>query len=162
MGIKKGKQIKTNAARILERHGIAFELLTYQVDEDALGAVSVASELGVAAEVLLKTIVTRGDGGRLFVFCVPGPCELDLKKAARLTGSRRIELLPSRELFQHTGYIRGGCSPLAMKGEPVVYIEETALMHERVLVSAGVRGAQIRLDPRGLAAVCGAEFVDVV
>lgn len=106
---------KTNAARLLDRLGIAYELLAYQVTEDDLSAEHVAAELGLPLNQVFKTMVLRSDKQEVFVCCLPGNGELNLKAVARLIGSKKVDLVPSRELPALTGYLRGGCSPLGMK-----------------------------------------------
>ena len=109
------RENKTNAARLLDRAGIAYELNTYPVDENDLSAIHVAESLGVDAGALYKTLVLRGDRTGIFVCVVPGDAEVDLKKAARASGNKKADLVPVKELLPLTGYVRGGCSPIGMK-----------------------------------------------
>lgn len=106
------RENKTNAARLLDRAGIAYELNTYPVDENDLSAIHVAESLGVDAGALYKTLVLRGDRTGIFVCVVPGDAEVDLKKAARASGNKKADLVPVKELLPLTGYVRGGCSPI--------------------------------------------------
>jgi Cys-tRNA(Pro)/Cys-tRNA(Cys) deacylase len=153
---------KTNAIRTLEARGVAHRVHTYPVDETHLDAVSAAAKLGVEPERVFKTLVTRDTDGAVRVFCVPGPCELDLKKAALEARAKKIEMVRMAELLELTGYIRGACSPLGMKRSFPTWIDESALLFERVLVSAGQRGLQIEIAPRDLAGLIEARFADVV
>jgi Cys-tRNA(Pro)/Cys-tRNA(Cys) deacylase len=153
---------KTNAIRTLEARGVAHQVRTYPVDETHLDAVSAAAKLGVEPERVFKTLVTRDPEEGIRVFCVPGPCELDLKKAARAASAKKIEMVRMAELLELTGYVRGACSPLGMKRSFPTWIDESALLFERVLVSAGQRGLQIEIAPRDLAVLIEARFADVV
>ena len=110
------RENKTNAARLLDRAGIAYELNTYPVDENDLSAIHVAESLGVDAGALYKTLVLRGDRTGIFVCVVPGDAEVDLKKAARASGNKKADLVPVKELLPLTGYVRGGCSPMRVPG----------------------------------------------
>jgi Cys-tRNA(Pro)/Cys-tRNA(Cys) deacylase len=139
---------KTNAARMLDRLGIVYELRDYQVDEDDLSAANVAAKVGLPLEQVWKTLVARGDrSGPLFAV-LPGSAELDCKALARLAGDRKVELVPLKEVQPLTGYIRGGCTVLGARKPFPVFIDETMELFDRVAVSAGVRGTQIVLDPR--------------
>jgi Cys-tRNA(Pro)/Cys-tRNA(Cys) deacylase len=144
------KQIKTNAARLLDRAKIEYQLVAYEVDEQDLAASHVAASLGEAIECVFKTLVLRGDRTGHFVCVVPGDKEVDLKAAARLSGNKNCELIPMKELLPTTGYIRGGCSPIAMKRPFPTFIDESCLLHERIYISAGVRGLQICIAPHDL------------
>ncbi len=153
---------KTNVLRLLEAAGIAFEHLEYPVDEADLSAVHAAVLLGIDADTVFKTIVLTGERTGPFVCVVPGTCEVDLKKAARAAGDKAAAALPLRELEGLTGYVRGGCSPIGMKRALRVYIDETARVFDRIAVSAGRRGLQVRLAPAALAAAADAVFADLV
>jgi len=142
---------KTNAARLLDSLKIPYELLEYTVDEEDLSAEHVAAELQLPIEQVFKTIVLRGDKTGVFVCCIPGCGELNLKGVARLTGNKKVDLVPMKEILGLTGYIRGGCSPLAMKKNYPTYLDASALDFEFIVVSAGVRGAQLKLSPQDLA-----------
>lgn len=152
---------KTNAMRMLDAAGISYGMAEYEVDESDLSGVHAADELGVPAETVFKTLVARGDGGGLFVFVIPVAESLDLKKAAAASGNKKIEMVHVRELFDLTGYVRGGCSPIGMKKAYPTYIDETAQLYDEIYFSAGRRGAQIILDPAGLCEVTGAEYADI-
>ncbi len=149
---------KTNAVRELERLGIAMELREYAVDEEDLSATHAAQELAMELAQIFKTLVLRADGRakEILVASIPGDLELDPKKLAALAGKGRVEMVHQRELFDLTGYVRGGCSPLAMKRRYPYYLHSSALDHDRISVSAGRRGLQIVLDPRDLIRATGA------
>mgnify|MGYP000547755791 CR=1 FL=1 len=145
-----GKVEKTNAARLLDRAKITYELVPYRVDEEHLAATHVAEELGEDVGSVFKTLVLRGDRTGHFVCVVPADHEVDLKAAARVSGNKKADLIPMKELLPVTGYIRGGCSPLAGKKHYPVFVDESAILHERIYVSAGHRGVQLRLAPDDL------------
>ena len=153
---------KTNAARLLDRAKIAYELVPYTVDEDNLAATHVAEELGEDIATVFKTLVLRGDRSGLFVCVIPGDKEVDLKAAARVSGNKKADLIPMKELLPTTGYIRGGCSPIGMKKPLPTFIHSTCLDHERIYISAGVRGLQIAIAPADLVAYIGAAVVDLI
>lgn len=157
----KKKIQKTNAARILDRCGISYELLTYPVDESDLSAVHVAEVTGIPLERLYKTLVVRGDRTGIFMAVVPGGGELDLKAAAAASGNKRAEMVHLKEVFDLTGYVRGGCSPLGAKKAYPVYLDESALAHERICISAGRRGEQIELAPGDLVRTADAVTVKI-
>lgn len=141
---------KTNAARLLDRAKIAYSLVPYTVDEDNLAATHVAEELGEDIATVFKTLVLRGDRTGHFVCVIPGDKEVDLKVAARISGNKKADLIAMKELLPVTGYIRGGCSPIAMKRPFPTYIDASATLHERIYISAGVRGLQISISPNDL------------
>ena len=153
--------VKTNAMRLLEQAGIPFETGEYEVDESDLSAVHAAAELGIDPDCVFKTLVARGEKKGLFVFCIPAAAELDLKKCAALAGEKKIELIHVKELPGLTGYIRGGCSPVGMKKKYPTWIDETAVLFDRIYVSAGQRGHQLIVDPEALATFLDAPFADL-
>ena len=152
---------KTNAVRLLEAAGIPFTTREYGYTEDSLDAVSVARTVGVEPERVFKTLVTVAETGEHLVFCIPGPAALDLKKAAQAAGTRRIALIPVRELKPLTGYVHGGCSPIGMKRALPTFLDETAELFETILVSAGVRGLELELRPGLLRAQTNAVLADL-
>lgn len=158
----KKKTPKTNAARMLDRLGIPYELLTYPVDESDLSATHVAEVTGIPLEHIYKTLVVRGDRTGVFMAVVPGAGELDLKAAAAASGNKRAEMVHLKEVFDLTGYVRGGCSPLGAKKPYPVYCDESILHHERVCVSAGRRGEQLSLAPADLIRAAAATAVPLV
>lgn len=139
--------MKTNAARALDALGIAYELREYAVDPNNLAAESVAAKIGMPAEQVFKTLVLRGDRNGVCLAVVPGDAEVDEKALAKLTGDRRVEMAPLKEVQSLTGYIRGGVTALAAKRSYPVYIDETAELFDTISISAGVRGTQILLAP---------------
>jgi Cys-tRNA(Pro)/Cys-tRNA(Cys) deacylase len=153
--------MKTNAVRILEDLGVRFELREYEVDPEDLSAETVAEKVGLPAEQVFKTLVVRGDRNGICLAVVPGNAELDLKALARLTGDRRMELAPLKEVLPLTGYIRGGVTALACKKDYPVYLDETAILFDAVAVSAGVRGTQIVLNPEDYARAVSATLGEI-
>lgn len=139
--------MKTNAARILDGLGIAYELRDYEVDPEDLSAETVAAKIGLPPEQVFKTLVVRGDRHGVVLAVVPGDAELDPKALARLTGDRRTELVPLKDVQLLTGYVRGGVTALGGKKDYPVCADETILVHEQIAVSAGVRGTQLLLAP---------------
>ncbi len=153
---------KTNAMRLLEGAGIPFEVLEYAVDESDLSGNHIAREIGIEKDRVFKTLVAKGDKTGYCVFCIPTSCELDLKKAARVSDNKSMEMLHVKDLLSVTGYIRGGCSPVGTKKKFPTYIDETAQLYEKITVSAGVRGAVLLLSPTELCDFCKAELCDLV
>ena len=161
--MSKGKDInKTNVARLLDRDKIKYELVEYVVDENNLGAMHIAEQLNENIKQVFKTIVIHGDKSGNFVCVVPGDAEIDLKKAAKVSGNKKCAPLPLKELLPTTGYIRGGCSPIGMKKKFPTYINETAMSFEHIYVSAGVRGLQLKLSPVDLVKETSAEIVSLI
>lgn len=152
---------KTNAARLLDKAGIPYELVPYEVDENDLGAEHIAQTLGEDINRVFKTLVLHGDKCGYFVCVVPGNCEVDLKKAARAAGAKKAEMIPMKELLPLTGYIRGGCTSVGMKKQFPTYFHTTALDYDHIFVSAGQRGLQLRISPRQLIDYVRAEVVDL-
>lgn len=152
---------KTNAMRLLEQAGIPYTPLEYEVDESDLSGMHIARQLGRDPDTMFKTIAVRGEKRGILVFCIPVSCEIDLKKAARVAGDKRVELLPVKELLSTTGYIRGGCSPIGMKKEYPTVFHETAEIVDTIMVSAGKIGYQVELSPTELIDLVGAELADV-
>jgi len=139
--------MKTNATRQLDKLGIAYELRNYEVDPDDLGAIKVAQKVGLPPSQVFKTLVAKGEAHGILLAVVPGDLELDLKALARLSGNRRMEMVPVSQLQPLTGYMRGGVTALACKKNYPVYLDESATLHAVMAVSAGVRGTQILLAP---------------
>lgn len=146
----KAKINKTNAARLLDKAKIPYELIPYEVDENDLAATHVAAQLGENIEQVFKTLVLHGDRNGYFVCVIPGDHELDLKVATKESGNKKADLIPMKELLPVTGYIRGGCSPIGMKKEFPTFIHASCLKFEYIYISAGIRGLQIRLNPKDL------------
>lgn len=139
--------MKTNAARKLDALGIAYELREYEVDEDDLSAETVARKIGLPPAQVFKTLVVRGDRRGVLLAVVPGDAELDLKALAKLSGDRKVDTVPLKEVQPLTGYIRGGVTALACKKPYPVFVDASMEGCEVVSVSAGVRGTQILLKP---------------
>lgn len=153
---------KTNAARLLDKANIAYETIPYEVDENDLAATHVAEQLHEDIAQVFKTLVLRGDRNGLFVCVIPGDAEVDLKKAARVSGNKHASMLPMKELLPTTGYIRGGCSPIGMKKPLPTYMHESCADHPHIYVSAGRRGLQLKLSPTDLTTFVGATIADLV
>ena len=146
---------------MLDRAKISYEVLSYEYDESDLSGVHAAQALSLDPAQVFKTLVTRGGKGGVFVFCIPVDAELDLKTAARCAGVKNIEMLHVRELQGLTGYIRGGCSPVGMKKQYPTFIDASADMFGEIYVSAGLRGQQLKVNPRELKEFIGAQFAEV-
>ncbi len=156
---KKGIE-KTNAARLLDRAGIAYNLIPYEFDESDLAASHVAQSLGEPIERVFKTLVLHGDKNGYLVCVVPGNTEVDLKSLAKASGNKKTEMIPMKDLLAVTGYIRGGCSPIGMKKKYPTYIHSTALGFDSIFISAGVRGLQLQLSPSELISFTNATVGD--
>ena len=141
---------KTNAARILDRLKIQYELKEYKVDPNDLSAIHVAKEVNMDIKMVFKTLVARSDKNDIIMACIPGDDELHLKKLAHAAKFKKVEMIHLKELQPLTGYIRGGCSPLGAKKEYPVFLDETALSWEKIAISAGIRGEQILINPNDL------------
>jgi len=152
---------KTNAVRLLDAAGIAYRTAAYESGGQALEATQVAAKIGMPAEQVFKTLVAVGDRTGPAVFVVPGPCDLDLKKAAAAMGDKKVEMLPVRKLRGLTGYERGGCSPFGMKRKLPTFVDESCELFDEVAVSAGVIGMQVILAPRDLLAAAEARAADL-
>lgn len=160
--MSKDKEIaKTNAARLLDSAGIAYELIPYSYSEDDLSAQSVAAELGEDIDMVFKTLVLRGDKNGLFVCVIPGDFEVDLKTAAKLSGNKSCEMVHVKELLPLTGYIRGGCSPIGMKKQYPTFVHESALLYDYIYISAGQRGLQLKISPQDLIDFTGAQIYPI-
>lgn len=157
----KKKMHKTNAMRLLENAGVDYRTATYEVDENDLGGVHVAEQLGQPPEMVFKTLVLIGERKGNIVCCIPSSSELDLKKVAKVAGDKRVEMIPMKQLLPLTGYIRGGCSPLGMKKQFPTYIDETAVLFDEIAISAGERGSQILVNAEQLSEVIDAPFADL-
>lgn len=157
----KQKLNKTNAMRELDAAGIEYEWAEYEYDESDLSGEHVAAYLDISEDEVFKTLVTRGDNNLLSVFVIPVAGTLDLKKAAVASGNKKVEMIHVKEINDLTGYIRGGCSPIGMKKPYPTYIDETAILFDKIYFSAGKRGMQIILDPNILAEFIEAEFADL-
>ena len=153
---------KTNAARILDKLKIPYEIKTYEVDEDDLSAVHVAETAGIDIETVFKTLVTRGDKTGILMAVINGNDEINLKHLAKASGNKSVEMIALKELLPLTGYVRGGCSPLGAKKDYPVYLDSKALTHEKISISAGQRGMQLILSPQDLVKATNATVADLV
>lgn len=158
----KEKIAKTNAARLLDKDKISYELVPYEVDENDLSCVHVAASLNENIEQVFKTLVLHGDKSGYFVCVIPGEHEVDLKLAAKVSGNKKCDLIPMKELLPLTGYIRGGCSPIGMKKHFPTYIHQTAEQFDAIYISAGQRGLQIKLAPGDLIRESRATLADLI
>ncbi|HSB28395.1 MAG TPA: Cys-tRNA(Pro) deacylase [Pyrinomonadaceae bacterium] len=139
--------LKTNAVRLLDQAAIGYELREYEVDENDLTAETVAAKVDLPPEQVFKTLVARGDRNGICMAVIPGDSELNLKSLAALSSNRKIQLVPMKELFGLTGYVRGGVTAMAAKRDYPVYVDETIQLFDEISISAGVRGLQILLKP---------------
>ena len=146
----KEKIAKTNVARLLDKAKVKYELIPYEVDENDLSAPHVAESLGENIEQVFKTLVLHGDKSGYFVCIIPGEHEVNLKMAAKVSGNKKCDLIPMKDLLPLTGYIRGGCSPIGMKKHFPTFIHESCMDFSHIYVSAGVRGLQIKIAPSDL------------
>ncbi|MDR1941990.1 MAG: Cys-tRNA(Pro) deacylase [Endomicrobium sp.] len=152
---------KTNAARILDVNKIHYELVNYIVDENDLSAVNVSKKLGQNVKQVFKTLVVKGDKNGIFVCVVAGDAEIDLKKAAKVSGNKNAELIAVKDIMKITGYVRGGCSPLGMKKNYPVFIDLSCKHFDFIYISAGIRGMQIKISPQDLTDVLKAGAADL-
>lgn len=152
---------KTNAARILDRLKIEYQLIPYTVDPDNLAADHVAAELGEEIEKVFKTLVLHGDKTGYIVCVVAGNREVDLKKAAKVSGNKKVEMIPMKDLLNVTGYIRGGCTSIGMKKKFPTYLSADAMNFDKIFVSAGQRGLQLMLSPADLVTAADATVADI-
>ena len=155
------KPVVTNAMRLLKAAGVAFDTVTYEVDESDLSGVTVAKKTGMKPEEVFKTLVLRGEKQGVMVCVIPVELEVDLKKLAHAAGDKKVEMIAMKELLSLTGYIRGGCSPIGMKKKYPTYIDETCLLCERIAVSGGQRGLQLVMEPEALIRYTDAVVCDV-
>ena len=148
--------------RILEKEKIPYELMEYDVSDGQVDGISVAEKTGQIADTVFKTLVTIAGPRELFIFLIPVALELDLKKAARAAGVKKLDMLPLKDLTKETGYVRGGCSAVGMKRKYPTIIDEKAKLYEQIIVSAGRPGVQMKVTGEALAKVTGAVFSHVV
>lgn len=153
---------KTNVARLLDKAKISYELVSYEVDENDLAATHIASQLNEDISQVFKTLVLRGDRSGHFVCVIPGDKEVDLKKAAKISGNKKADLIPMKELLPTTGYIRGGCCPIGMKKAFPTFFHETCNNFDYIYVSAGVRGLQLKINPRDIISYVRATVANII
>ena len=158
---KKEKTEKTNAIRIVEKAGVEYTVHTYDVSDGRLDGVSVAENTGMPVDKVYKTLVTVGQSKEHYVCVIPVAKELDLKKAAKFFGEKKLEMIHQKELLPLTGYIHGGCSPIGMKKPFLTCIDESALGHDKICVSGGKIGLQIEMEPEDLAMMASSDFADI-
>ncbi|MBR5562732.1 MAG: Cys-tRNA(Pro) deacylase [Bacteroidales bacterium] len=152
---------KTNAARLLDKAKISYNLIPYEFDENDLAAQHVADSLGQDIAKVFKTLVLHGDKTGYIVCVIPGDKEVDLKALAKVSGNKKVEMIPMKDLLSVTGYIRGGCSPIGMKKRFPTFFHSSATEHDVIYVSAGVRGLQVEINPKDLISYVQATVADV-
>lgn len=153
---------KTNAMRILDKSKIEYNALTYDASDGHIDGAAVAKKTGQDPETVYKTLVTMGNSRNLYVFVIPVLEELDLKKCAKVSGEKRLEMIHVKDINKFTGYIRGGCSPLGMKKQYDTFVQEEALKLDKIVFSGGKIGLQIEMDPKDLEKVIKVKFEDVI
>lgn len=156
------KVVKTNAMRVLDKEKIEYSTYSYDNEDGKIDGISVANKIGVSADNVFKTLVSKGNSGDYFVFVLPVNMELDLKKAAKAVGQKSVEMIKVADINKVTGYIRGGCSPIGMKKQFVTVIDETCTILDFIVISAGKIGHQIKINPEDLLELIGAKTVDIV
>ncbi|MBP5709127.1 MAG: Cys-tRNA(Pro) deacylase [Bacteroidales bacterium] len=156
------KITKTNAARLLDKAHIQYDLIPYEVDENDLAATHVAEQLGEDISIVFKTLVLRGDKSGIFVCVIPGDAEVNLKKAAKVSGNKNADLIAMKELLPLTGYMRGGCSPIGLKKPYPIFIHNSAIDNDKIYVSAGMRGLQLHIAPTDLISYTSATVADLI
>ncbi|WP_017436648.1 Cys-tRNA(Pro) deacylase [Saccharococcus caldoxylosilyticus] len=153
---------KTNAMRILDKNMIPYHVITYDSQDGRINGISVAQKIGKDPQLVYKTLVTQGNSGNIYVFVIPVESELDLKKAAKITGEKNVALVPMKEIQKLTGYIRGGCSPIGMIKHYPTFIDSSASQFEHIIVSGGKIGVLIELSVKDLQSITEATFHEVV
>lgn len=156
------KTKKTNAMRILDQKNINYNTFEYDKGDGKIDGMSVATKIGKDPNLVYKTLVAQGSSKNLYVFVIPVTDELDLKKAAKVSSEKKIEMIPVKEILKWTGYIRGGCSPIGMKKSYKTFIHSRASEIEKIIVSAGKIGAQVELEVADLVKVTEAEIEDII
>lgn len=154
-------QVKTNALRILDREKVSYDVLTYDTQDGKIDGVSVAEKINRDPKIVYKTLVTQGTGKNLYVYVIPVESELDLKKAAKVCGEKKVDMLPVKDIQASTGYIRGGCSPIGMKKVYPTFIDESAATLSTIVVSAGKIGLQMEIHVDRLKELAQAKLADV-
>jgi len=153
---------KTNAMRMLDKAKIPYEALEYKVDDSDLSGVTIANTVGLSCDMVFKTLVAKGDKTGPVVMCIPVDKEIDLKKAASFTGNKKIEMIHVKDLLGLTGYIRGGCSPVGMKKKFPTFFNDSCLEHEKITVSAGIKGCQLLVDRASLISYTEAKLGNLI
>lgn len=152
---------KTNVMRILDKNKINYEVITYDISDDKIDGVSVVEKTGQDLNEVYKTLVTIGDSRELYVFVIPVADELNLKKAAKASGEKKIQMISVKEITKYTGYVRGGCSPVGMKKKYKTYIQDDSKTLKSICVSGGKKGFQIKLSPEDLISVVEGKYEDL-
>ncbi|TWI54464.1 Cys-tRNA(Pro) deacylase [Halalkalibacter nanhaiisediminis] len=155
------KKAKTNAMRILDKEKIDYKMMTYTSDDGKIDGVSVANKIGKGIEMVYKTLISKGTSKAYYVFVIPVEAELDVKKAAKAAGEKKIEMIPVKDITKVSGYVRGGCSPVGMKKLFSTFIDERAQTLETIIVSGGAIGVQIELKVDNLAEITKGQFADL-
>nr|DAI37708.1 MAG TPA: deacylase [Caudoviricetes sp.] len=158
----KDKKLKTNAMRILDSKKVSYEMLSYESEDGKIDGISVAHKIGVDEKNVFKTLVAQGTSKELYVFVIPVAEELDLKNAAKIAGEKKVEMIPVKDILKHTGYIRGGCSPIGLRRPYKTFIHDSAKELDFMIVSAGKIGHQIKLKPNDLVNVVEGEFAFLI
>lgn len=156
-----GKEVKTNAMRILDKNKVSYEIINYECDE-FIDGLHTAEKTGAPVEQSFKTLVMQGKSGAYYVFVVPIAEEVDLKVAAKTVGEKSVEMIPVKDITKITGYVRGGCTPLGMKKQFQTVIHKTAECYDKVYISGGRIGTTIVLDPQDLVKVVNGTFADII
>jgi Cys-tRNA(Pro)/Cys-tRNA(Cys) deacylase len=154
--------VKTNAMRILDAKKIPYEMLSYDNKDGKIDGISVAVKIGKDPNEVYKTLVAQGSSKNIYVFVIPVAAELDLKKAAKASAEKRVDMIAVKDIQKWTGYIRGGCSPIGMKKEYKTFMDVNSIKLDSIIVSAGKIGAQIVLNPNQLKAITNAEIVELL
>lgn len=155
-------KVKTNAMRILDSKKVQYNMLSYDVSDEMVDGISVANKIGRDTSEVYKTLVTQGTSKELYVYVIPVNENLDLKKAAKVAGEKKVEMIHVKDINKFTGYIRGGCSPIGMKKQYKTFINETGEKLENIIVSAGKIGYQIEINPFDLQKVINSKFEDII
>ena len=158
----KDKKLKTNAMRILESKKVSYEMLSYESEDGKIDGISVANKIGEDERNVFKTLVAQGTSKELYVFVIPVADELNLKNAAKVAGEKKIEMIAVKDILKHTGYIRGGCSPIGLKRDYRTFIHESAKGLDFIIVSAGKIGHQIKMNPKDLVSVVEGKFAFLI
>lgn len=155
------KKVKTNAMRILDKEKIEYKIMTYRADDGKIDGLSVAKKIGKEEGLVYKTLISQGSSKGYYVFVIPVEAELDLKKAAKVVGEKKVEMIPVKDITKVSGYVRGGCSPIGMKSLFPTFIDEKALSVGTIIVSGGNIGVQIEIKAEGLAKAIKAQLADL-
>ncbi len=153
--------VKTNAMRMLDKAKIKYDAIEYAVDENDLSGVNVAKEANLDEKIVFKTLVAKGDKTGYIVFCIPVAKEVDLKKSAKASGNKKVEMVHVKDLLGLTGYIRGGCSPIGMKKKFDTFFDKSCVECDEICVSAGVRGCQLKINTKALCDFVNAKICDL-